>query len=62
VATLHHQPFLAAVVALAAIVHDGPGDSVADSQRTITGIMDYPFSQLYDFAYDFMSKDNGRWG
>jgi hypothetical protein len=53
-AALHHQTFFAAVIALAAIVHDGPSNPIADFQRTISGIMGDTFSQFYDLADDFM--------
>jgi hypothetical protein len=53
-AALHHQAFFAAVVTLTAVIHNGPGNPIADLQRTISGIMGDAFSQLYDLAYYFM--------
>jgi hypothetical protein len=52
---LHHQPFFTAVVALAAVVHDGPGDSITDFQRPVAGVMGYPFSELDNAAHDLLA-------
>jgi hypothetical protein len=60
-AALHHQTFFAAVVTLAAVIHNGPGNPIADFQRTISGIMGDAFSQRYDSADDFMPQDDGSW-
>jgi hypothetical protein len=59
---LHHQTFFATVVTLAAIIHNSPGNPIADCQGTISGIMGDTFSQLYNLADYFMPQDNGRWG
>jgi hypothetical protein len=57
VAALHHQSLLAAIIALAATIHNGPGYPITDSQRLISGIVGNLASLGSDGSHDFVSQN-----